>query len=314
MKMQVQSSPKPQNPNKFLRMLKFIFIPRYRLQEFESQERELKEFQGKRGFLKRMNAPLTILGIVIVLFIFVLATFAPWLTPYSYADLQGIQGNYYDPPSLTHPFGTSEFGRDVLGRFIWGSRSSLTMGFTAVIGLISAYFGGWFDNIVMRLMDIVLALPGLVLALVIIGILGKSVEIITLAFGVLDIPYYARLVRGSVLTVKQSIYVEAARVAGASDARIMFRHVLLNCLSPIIVSFTFDVGGIILSLAGISFLGFGDPQMIEWGNDLSIARSKIMIAPWASFAPGIGILLTVFGFMLLGDGLRDALDPRLKNL
>ncbi|HME51443.1 MAG TPA: ABC transporter permease [Candidatus Lokiarchaeia archaeon] len=314
--------------NKILDVLKFIFWPRYRLERLVKQKDEMEQFESKRGFFKRMNAPLTIVGMVIIFTVFFIAIFAPWLTPYTDSQLRGIMGPYYQKPSLDHLLGTTVFGEDVLGRIIWGARTSLSIGFTSlmialiggiIVGLTAAYFGGAYDNIMMRIMDILLAFPELVLALVIIGVFPQTVTnyrltAILIAFGVLSIPIYARLLRGSVLSVKQNQYVEAAKVGGASDIRIMFRHIMVNCLSPIIVNFSFDVGGIILSLAGISFLGFGDPSMIEWGNDLSVARSNILTAWWAVTFPGLAILFTVFGFMLLGDGLRDALDPRLKNL
>jgi ABC-type dipeptide/oligopeptide/nickel transport system permease subunit len=183
-----------------------------------------------------------------------------------------------------------------------------------MVGVIAAYYGGWIDSIIMRIIDIFLAFPGLILAMVFIAIWGQRMEYIMLAYGILGIPYYSRLIRGSVLQARSLPYVEAARVAGAGNWRIMFRHILPNCIQPIIISFTFDVGGIILSLAGLAFLGYSDLNMIEWGRDIDIARGHIVIAPWASLFPGLMILITVLGFMLVGDGLRDALDPRLRNI
>jgi peptide/nickel transport system permease protein len=166
----------------------------------------------------------------------------------------------------------------------------------------------------MRIMDVFLAFPGLILALVFVAIMGQRMEYIMLAYGILGVPYYSRLIRGSVLQARELPYVEAAKVAGSGNWRIMFRHVLPNCIQPIIISFTFDIGGIILSLAGLAFLGYSDPRLIEWGNDINVARLRLYDAPWAAFWPGMMILITVLGFMLVGDGLRDALDPRLKNL
>ena len=318
--------------NKFKRMLKFTFVASKRLNELLPAQVDYTQLESKRGIIKRLNAPLTILGMIIVIGLIFVAIFAPWLTPYSYQDLRlgiGQLGTEWKPPSLLHVLGTTTFGRDVLGRILFGVRTSLTMGLEAVlislvlgvlIGLVSAYSGGWIDNILMRIMDILLAFPSLILAIVFISVFvtpahpTPSVSYIILAFGILGIPYYARLIRGSVLSVKQNMYIESARVSGASSTRIMFRHILVNCMSPIIVSFSFDIGGVILDLAAISFLGFGDPTMIEWGKDLLDAQVKIINAPWATIFPGIAILITVLGFMLLGDGLRDALDPRLKNL
>ncbi|MFX1593681.1 MAG: ABC transporter permease [Promethearchaeota archaeon] len=166
----------------------------------------------------------------------------------------------------------------------------------------------------MRITDILLAFPGLILAAVFIAILGIRMENIMLSIAILGVPYYARLIRGNVLQARSLPYVEAARVSGSGNWRIMFRHILPNCIQPVIIAFTFNVGGIILSLAGLAFLGFNDPTLIGWGSDLAEARLFLQTAPWASIWPGFMILLTVLGFMLLGDGLRDALDPRLKNL
>jgi peptide/nickel transport system permease protein len=314
-----------QKENKAIVILKSMFWPRYRLDLLTKQQAEMERLESKRGFVKRLNAPLTLLGLVIVLGVIFMAIFAPWLTPYTEFDLTTLSlvDMPYRPPSALHPLGTGFDGWDVLGRIIWGARNSLTLGigallialvFGILIGLTSAYFGGWYDNIMMRIMDILLAFPSLVLALVVIGITGPGVQNILMIFGFLDVPVYARLLRGSVLSVKQSVYVDAARVAGASNFRIMFRHIIINCLSPIIVYFTFDLGGVLLSLAAVSFLGFGDSHMVQWGNDLALSQVYMQTAPWSVIYPGLAILITVFGFMLLGDGLRDALDPRLKNL
>ena len=166
----------------------------------------------------------------------------------------------------------------------------------------------------MRISDIFFAFPGLIFAIILVGILGNRMEWIILAYGILGIPYYSRLIRASVLQAKELPYVEAARVSGAKNWRIMFRHIMPNCIQPIIISFTFDIGGVILSFAGLAFLGYSDPNLIEWGRDIDIGRGHLVNAPWASFWPGLMIIFTVLGFMLVGDGLRDALDPRLRNL
>ena len=166
----------------------------------------------------------------------------------------------------------------------------------------------------MRITDILLAFPNLILAAVFIAIMGMRMENIMLSIGILGVPFYARLIRGNVLQARSLPYVEAARVSGSGNWRIMFRHILPNCIQPVIIAFTFAIGGIILGLAGLAFLGFNDPTLIGWGSDLAEARLFLQTAPWASIWPGFMILLTVLGFMLLGDGLRDALDPRMKNL
>lgn len=224
----------------------------------------------------------------------------------------------WNPPSPEHPL-----GQDVLGRLIWGARASLVIAipsiflsviFGIVFGIIAGFYGGWIDSIIMRIMDIFLAFPGLILAMVFIAIWGQRVEYIMLAYEIIGIPFYSRLIRASVIQAKDLPYVEAVRVSGAGKLRIMFKHIMPNCIQPVIISFTFQIGGVILSLAGLSFLGFSDPTLIEWGNDVSSARLKLYESPWAAVWPGMAILFTVLGFMLLGDGLRDALDPHLKNL
>jgi ABC-type dipeptide/oligopeptide/nickel transport system permease subunit len=307
------------------RLLKFLIFPYSRVQSLIPTEEDMTQYQGKRGIARRLMNPLTILGFVIITVIIFMAIFAPWISPYPYSVLLTPQPTFpqWSPPSLAHWFGTSEFGYDVFGRFVFGARSSLTIGLTAVsiavifgvlLGLVCGYYGGWLDNILMRVMDMLLAFPALVLALVFLLIFGHSMQNILLAFGILGIPEYARLMRGSVLAVKESVFIQAAKVSGATDSRIIFRHILMNCISPIIVNVSFDIGGMILALAGVSFLGFGNPNAVEWGNDLAITQGHVYQAPWAMIFPGLAILITVLGFMLIGDGLRDALDPRLKNL
>ena len=227
----------------------------------------------------------------------------------------------YSRPSWDHILGVSKFGRDVYGRLVWGARASLSIGliaitissvFGVIVGIISAYYGGILDSIIMRAVDIIMAFPGLVMIIIIVSIYGSDMSYIMLIYGILGIVGYARLIRGTALQEKAKTYVEAAKVSGSKDWRIMFTHILPNCITPVIVAVTFDVGGIILSLAGLSFLGFGDPRLVEWGTDINIAQRQIEYAPWAAFWPGFAILLAVLGFMLLGDGLRDALDPRLQ--
>jgi peptide/nickel transport system permease protein len=310
--------------------LKFLFIPASRLDELSIKEFEYEKTISKRKFIRRFKSTLTILGIVLVFFMCTLAVFPHWISAYTFEEII-----HYDPtgqfqaPSPQHPLGQTIFGYDVLSRIIFGARTSLTVAlpaisfsvvFGVILGVIAAYYGGWIDTVIMRIMDIFLAFPGLILALVFISVFSTlfhsevRIEYIMLAWGILGVPYYSRLIRGNVLQAKELPYIQAARVAGAGNARIMFRHILPNVIQPIIISVTFDVGGIILSLAGISFLGFSDPNMIDWGNEISGARQFLYTAPWASMYPGLIILLSVLGFMLLGDGLRDALDPRLKNL
>jgi len=305
----------------FTKYLGFLFVPGKECKEFIIREEKLNQFKSKRSMARKFKSILTLLGIFIVFIVTTWAVFAPWVSPQNFESVTGIHPFAYAEPSPEDPLGRTEFGRSVLGRLIWGARFSLTIGLVSilvsialgmVLGLISAYYGGIVDNVIMRIMDVMLAFPGLILAVVFIGIMGPEMRNIMLAYGILGIPGYARLMRGSALQEINRPYVYSERVSGASNFRIMFKHILPNCIAPLVIAFTFDIGGIILSLAGLGFLGFSDPKLVDWGSDISAARSKIYNAPWAALWPGFGIFITVLGFMLLGDGLRDALDPRLK--
>jgi peptide/nickel transport system permease protein len=313
----------------FTKNLKFLFIPASRIDDLTIREAEYEMTKSKRKFIRRLKSVLTITGILLVFFIATLAVFPHWLSPFTFDEALGLYSNDWEAPNSLHPLGTTKFGRDVLARLIFGARTSLTVALPAIsmsvifgiiIGIVAAYYGGWVDALIMRIIDIFLAFPALILALVFVAVLGNAfntgpqIEYIMLAWGILGIPYYSRLIRGNVLQAKELPYIQAARVSGAGNARIMFKHILPNVIQPIIISVTFDIGCIILSLAGLSFLGFSDYRMIDWGNEISIGRQFLYTAPWASLWPGLFILLAVLGFMLLGDGLRDALDPRLKNL
>ena len=329
------------------RHLKFLLIPGYIDEDLAQRVVEHEKVKSKRKFIRRFKSVLTIIGIGIIFVIVSFAVFAPWISTYTEEFCLGYLGNcppgevfcwpppfspmgtpgypVYGPPGYSgNPLGTTEYGRDILGRMIWGARTSLTVALPAIlfavsfgiiVGLIAAYYGGWVDSVLMRIMDVFLSFPALILVLVFIAIWGREIQYFILAYGVLGIAGYSRLIRGSVLQTSQLPYVEAAKVAGAGNFRIMFRHVLPNAIQPILIAFTFDIGGVILGLAGLSFLGFtNEGQIIEWGMDVALARADFYRAPWSLFWPGFMILITVLGFMLLGDGLRDALDPRLKNL
>ncbi len=312
--------------------LKFIFIPSFKDEELSLRVVEFEKDRSQRRFLARLNNPLTKLGLVILFAIISFAVFASWLSDYHFDELIGVSTGSWEGPSPDHPLGTSNFGRDILGRCIFGARTSLTIALPSILvsvilgvvfGIVAAYFGGWVDNIIMFFTDVLLAFPGLILALIVVDIftnnqwLRENLDIspltaIALTFGILGIPVYIRLTRSQVLQAKELTYVEAAKVIGAKNGRIMFKHILPNVFAPVLITFTFNVGGIILSLAGLSFLGFGDQTLIEWGNDINVGRSYLNNAPQASFWPGMMVLLTVLGFMLVGDGLRDALDPKTK--
>ncbi len=306
-----------------LKNVKFLLIPASRLEELSIRQIEYEKKISKRKFIRRMKSTLTIFGMLLIFFIVTIAVFAPWFSPYTFDVLVGIAPGNYDPPSPAHLLGQGRLGRDILGRIIYGARASLTIAlpsilfsliFGVIFGVIAGFYGGWADSIIMRIMDILLAFPGLILAMVFIAMWGQHMEYIMLAYGIIGVPYYSRLIRSSVVQSRDLPYVQAAKVTGAGNWRIMFKHILPNCIQPVIISFTFDIGGIILSLAGLAFLGFSDPQLIEWGNDIADARLHLYEAPWGAFWPGFMILLAVLGFMLLGDGLRDALDPRLRNI
>ncbi|MCI2058455.1 MAG: ABC transporter permease [Oscillibacter sp.] len=227
------------------------------------------------------------------------------------------------PPSAAHPFGLDEFGRDMLLRMLWGVRYSLFMGTLAIVvsciiggvlGAISGYYGKQIDNVIMRFMDILLAIPSMLLAIAIVAAFGTSLTNVLLAIAISYIPTFARTVRASVLTVKDQEFIEAARAIGCNDATIILQYILPNAMAPIIVQGTLGIAGAILSIAGLSFLGLGiQPPTPEWGAMLSNARTYIRDAWHVTVIPGLGIMLTILALNLMGDGLRDALDPRLKN-
>jgi len=263
---------------------------------------------------------LAIAGMVILVAFLFSALFAPWLAPYDPIKQQLVRRR--EPASAEHLLGIDEVGRDILSRIIFGARTSLQVGvgsvsfaimIGALLGAISGYLGGWVDSVVMRLMDIMLAFPSLLLAIAIVSILGPGLMNMLYAIAVVSIPLYARIVRASVLSVKEQDYILAARAIGVPSTRMLFRNVLPNCLTPLIVSATLGIATAILDAAGLSFLGLGaQPPTPEWGAMLGSGRGSVFTAPHIVFLPGIAIMLLVLGFNLLGDGLRDALDPGLR--
>jgi peptide/nickel transport system permease protein len=249
------------------------------------------------------------------------ALLAPQLSPYD--PIKANQRSSLEAPTLAHPFGTDRFGRDILSRVLWGGRLSLPVGFVSVViaavagvalGLLAGFYGGWLDAVIMRLVDLMLAFPGILLALAIVAILGGSLLNLMIAVGISSIPDYVRITRGAVLALKEREFVVAARVVGARDGAILLRHILPNVLAPIIVLATLGMAGAIITGSALSFLGLGvRPPAPEWGNMLAEGREFLARAWWVAFFPGLAIMLTVFAINLLGDGLRDALDPRLRR-
>lgn len=280
----------------------------------------ITEFQRfRRVFFGRK---VVIFGFVIILLLLIAAIFAPLLAPYDPYE-QDLK-NALLGPGGQHWLGTDEIGRDVLSRLIYGSRTSLMVGVVAVgvaaligvsLGLVSGYFGGWPDTFIMRIIDALMAIPGLVLALVFAAMLGGGLTNIMIAIGVAMVPTYCRLMRGQVLAVKNADFILAAHSLGSNDLRIMLRHILPNCLPPLIVLVTLQLGMAILTEAGLSFIGIGiSPPGAAWGSMVNEGYSFLQMNPVLSFAPGICIMVVVLAFNLVGDGLRDALDPRLRGI
>jgi peptide/nickel transport system permease protein len=268
----------------------------------------------------RKNRP-ALLGVGLVLLTTLAAVLAPLMAPH-HPDHIDTARRLTPPLSSGHVLGTDEFGRDLASRLLYGARTSLAVGLAAtalaavagaIAGLLAGFVGRWMDHAIMRSIDTLMAFPYFLLAVAIIAALGPGLVNGMIAVAVVNIPFYGRIVRATVLSVKQMDFVEAARALGVSELRLSLTHVLRNCLAPLIVAVTLNVGGMITALAGLSFLGLGvQPPTSDWGSMLSASRQYINVAPHVAALPGLAIFLTVLGFNLLGDGLRDALDPRLR--
>lgn len=264
---------------------------------------------------------LAVVGLVLVIGLILIAVFEKQIAPYNPTDTN-LKASLYSP-SVQHLMGTDVLGRDVFSRVIYGSRASLIIGVVAtgislvigvILGAISGFFGKWADAVIMRITDVFFAFPFLIFAIALVTFLGPGFINVFIALGLIGWTSFARLVRGQVLSIKANDYVEAARAMGASSGRIIWKHILPNTVAPIIVYTTMNIGNAILAEAGLSFLGIGvQPPNPSWGLMLSDAKNYIWSAPWAVIWPGVAIFLTVLGYNLLGDGLRDALDPRLKQ-
>lgn len=260
-------------------------------------------------------------GLAVILILIFAAVFADFIAPYGYDD-QNLKERF-QTPNGQHWLGTDNFGRDIFSRIIYGAQVSLKVGLLAVgiamlsggaLGAIAGFYGGKLDNVIMRFIDILLAIPSILLAISIVAALGPELRNVMIAVGVGSIPSYARIVRASVLSIRDQEFIEAARAVGANDTRLILKHIIPNSLAPLIVQSTIGVAGAILSAAGLGFIGLGiQPPLAEWGAMLNSGRQYIRDYPHMTAFPGLAIMITIFALNLLGDGLRDALDPRLKH-
>lgn len=259
---------------------------------------------------------------IFVLALILVAIFARWLTPFdaeNYFDYDRLN----DGPSMMHWFGVDSLGRDIFSRVLVGAQISLAAGVFAVfigaaigtvLGLVAGYYEGWWDRLIMRICDVLFAFPGILLAIAVVAVLGSGIANVIIAVAVFSIPAFARLVRGNTLVLKQQTFIESARSIGASDTTIIFNHILPGTVSSIVVFFTMRIGTSIISATSLSFLGLGaQPPTPEWGAMLNEARADMVIAPHVAIFPAVAIFLTVLAFNMLGDGLRDALDPKIKG-
>ncbi|WP_442600417.1 oligopeptide ABC transporter permease [Neobacillus sp. D3-1R] len=284
------------------------------MEVFGEEESYLKLI--RRKFFKHK---LAVVGLVIFCLFILMAIFAPWFAP---NDPYAVNAEFEAKPSAAHPLGTDSVGRDILSRLIYASRVSLSVGIGAVaiyvaigtvLGAVAGYFGKWVDMVIMRLTDVFMSFPYLMVILVLVSIMGPSLSNIILVLGVLGWPAIARIVRGSVLSIKEMDYVKAGVALGYSTPRVLFQHILPNCLAPILVNATFGIAFAIIMEASLSFLGMGvQPPTASWGNMLTEAQSLTVLAsqPWLWVPPGVMILLAVLAINFMGDGLRDAMDPK----
>jgi len=279
------------------------------------------ESYGKMVWRRFKQHKLAMFGLYFLIFMYLVAIFAPLIAPQSYRATD--TPNRLKGVSREHLMGTDHLGRDVFSRVIWGSRVSLSVGFVAagvavllgtVVGAVAGYFGGVIDNVLMRFTEVVMSFPTFFLLITIVSIVERSIFNIMLVIGITSWPGLARMVRAEFLSLREQEFVLAAKALGASDSRIIFRHILPNAMASIIVSATLQIGGAILTESSLSFLGLGIPEPFpSWGSILNAGRTNLRQAPWITFFPGIFIFLTVLAFNYVGDGLRDALDPRLKD-
>jgi peptide/nickel transport system permease protein len=292
------------------------------LSETPRSRREAKLGQAYRGWLQFRQNRLALLGLAIVLTLILVAVLAPWIAPH-HPHEQNLAQRLLPPGSGSHLLGTDEFGRDILSRIIYGARVTLYIVvlvalIAAPIGLIvgtaAGYLGGWVDAALMRITDVFLSFPSLILALAFVAALGPGIENAVIAIALTSWPPYARIARAETMTIRNSDFIAVARIQGAGTGRILFRHVMPLCVSSLTVRVTLDMAGIILTAAGLGFLGLGaQPPMAEWGAMVSSGRRYILDQWWVATIPGLAIFIVSLAFNLLGDGLRDVLDPRQKK-
>lgn len=275
----------------------------------------------KDAFRQLRKNRFAIIGFSIIVFFVLVAIIAPLLTSYTYAEQNVV--NRLQPPSAEHWLGTDHLGRDIFTRIAYGARVSLMVGFFAVtgalvfgtlLGIIAGYYGRWVDMLISRIFDILLAFPSILLAIAIVAILGASLQNALIAIAIINIPIFGRLVRSKVISLREEEYIMAAKAQGMKNGRIILHHILPNSIAPIIVQSTLGFGTAILEAAALGFLGLGaQPPRPEWGQMLADSRDFLTLAPWTLVVPGVCIMLVVLGFNLMGDGLRDALDPKMKS-
>lgn len=295
-------------------------MERYRAKQTKKKDRKQISGPFKEAFKRLLRNKLAIVGMVIVILIILVAIFAPILAPFGYDDqdyMSILQG-----PSAAHWLGTDNFGRDILSRLIYGSRVSIPVGFICSafslvfgcgLGVIAAFYGGVVEEVIMRIMDVLSAIPAMLFAIAVLAALGNGTDKLIIAIGLSTLPLFARVARSAIYTVKEADYIESSRAIGAGSFRLMLRHMLPNALGPIIVITTFSVAMNILVVSSLSYLGLGIvPPTAEWGSILASAKTYITTAPHFIIFPGVIIMITVFALNLLGDGVRDAFDPKLK--
>lgn len=280
-----------------------------------------KRSQAKEVWRRFRRNRQAMIGLIMLLILVFGAVFANVIAPYDPLKQDII--HRLQPPSSGHIFGTDELGRDIFSRILYGSRISLTVGLIAVglssvvgclLGAVAGYYGGVLDNVIMRCTDILMAIPSILLNISIVAALGSGLHNVMIAIGISSVPAYCRIMRASLLSLKNQEFVDASRAVGASDFHIIAHHILPNSLAPLIVQGTLKIGGAILACASMSFIGLGIvPPTPEWGAMLSTGRDFLRDAPWLTTFPGMAIMFAVFSMNLMGDGLRDALDPKLKN-